>query len=182
MDIIKDYTYYVDAVKEKFPTLSESEIKVILRHGFRMFAGCNMNDLDTLHMSKGFVAYVGKFFNDGLKYHHYWRTKYKKKARYLYRRRKTIYDGYYYFALTEKEYQFYLSQKKPRGTRRQKFFFPYIYAYKVKEEAFVDRFRKYFFRLSFPTDVGWTLYKENWETRRAELFAYRDNNGDIQYI
>ena len=179
---IKNYTDYIDQVREKFPTLSKGEINTVLKYGFRMFASLNMSGLDTFHRNFNFVAYVGKFFNDGLTFYHYWRLKYKKKLRYLYRKKKTIYDGYYYFGLTEKEYQAYLAQINTKGNRRQKFYFPYVYGYKIKEEAFLDRYRRYFFKVSFPVDVGWILYKEKWAARNVTLIATRDDEGNIKYI
>lgn len=182
MDIIKYYTDYIDQVNEKFPSLSKSEIKQILNYGFKIFNVCHRNGMDTLHKSPYFTAYVGRLYNDNLKYYHYWRLKYKKKLRYLYKRQNTVYDGHYYFGMTEKEFQYHESQKHKKGVRRQNFHYPYIYAYKIKEEAFIDRARKYFFVVDYPEDIGWVLYRENWTTRRARYFAYRDDDGNIQMI
>lgn len=182
MDIIKYYTDYIDEVNEKFPSLSKHEIKQILNYGLKMFNTCHRNGLDTINITSYYTMYTGKLFNDDFTHYHYWRLKYKRKLRFLYRRQKTIYDGHYYFGMTEKEFEYYQSQKKNRGTRRQVFHYPYMFAYKIKEEAFADRGRKYFFIVDYPEDVGWMFYKENWTTRRARYFAYRDDNGNIQMI
>lgn len=160
MDLIKYYTDYIDDVNEKFPTISKAEIKQILYYGFKVFAAVNMAGMDTFHRNYDYVAYVGKLFNDNLTYFHYWRIKCKKKLRYIYRRSNTIFNGKYYFGMTQKEFEFYESQKSKVGVRRKKFYFPYIYAYKIKEEAFLDRYRKYFFELDFPKDIGWVLFQE----------------------
>lgn len=71
MDIIKTYEDYISQVKDKFQLLSESEISNILRYGFTMFYMYNKNNMDTYHRSPYFTAYVGKFFNDGLKFYNY---------------------------------------------------------------------------------------------------------------
>lgn len=100
----------------------------------------------------------------------------------MYKRENRVYDGFYYFGMTEKEFQNYQSQKKHTGKRRKIFTFNRVYAYKIKEEAFADRSNRYFFKLSYPEDVGWAFYKENWSTRRASYFAYRDKDNKIQLI
>lgn len=182
MDIVKYYTDYIEEVQKKFPSLSHQEIKQILNYGFKMLNVCHRNGMDTLHKAPYFTAYIGSLFNNNLKYYHYWRIKYKKKLRYLYKRYNTIFDGKYYFGLTEKEFEYYNSQKKKKGARRQMFHFLYIYAYKIKEEAFIDRGRKYFFVIDYPEDLGWAFYKENWTTRRAKYFAYRDDDNNIIYV
>ena len=55
--------------------------------------------------------------------------------RYLYRKERRIYDGYYYFGLTQKEFEYWQEQTKEKvKKRRQIIHFNYIYAYKSMEE------------------------------------------------
>lgn len=103
--------------------------------------------------------------------------------RYMYRKERRIYDGYYYFGLTQKEFEYWQEQTKEKvKKRRQIIHFNYIYAYKSMEEAFVDKSRKYFFKLSYPADVGWALYKEDVRTRNAKYFAYRGKDSKIYML
>lgn len=71
MDVIKYYTDYIDKVNEKFPSLSEHEIKQILNYGFKMFNTCHRNGLDTLNLTSYYTMYTGKLFNDNLTNYHY---------------------------------------------------------------------------------------------------------------
>ena len=184
MDLFKTYEDYMDQVCEHFPTIDRKDIDKILRHGFKMFHYSHWWGMDTLNKTDYFTAYTGNLYNDELKYYHYWRQKRKRKLRYLYKREKHIYDGYYYFGLTQKEFEYWQQQTKKHkhGHRRSIIHFNYIYAYKIMEEAFVDRGRKYFFKFSYPVDAGWTIFKEDIKTRNAKYFAYRDENFKIQML
>ena len=183
MEVFKTYKDYMDRVCEKFPTIDRKTIDKILNYGFRMFHYTHWAGLDTWNKTDYFSMYTGKLFMDDIKQYHYWRWKRKRKMRYLYRKERRIYDGYYYFGLTQKEFEYWQEQTKEKvKKRRQIIHFNYIYAYKSMEEAFVDKSRKYFFKLSYPADVGWSLYKEDVRTRNAKYFAYRGKDSKIYML
>jgi hypothetical protein len=52
---------------------------------------------------------------------------------------------------------------------------------KIKEEAFLFRNAKYFFRLKEKDDEGLVFKRQNYLTRNIDLIAVRDNKGKIQY-
>lgn len=174
---IKYVDDYVDKVWEKFPSLTRKEIEYILKFGLRSFYTHNVYGGDVLLKSPYFTLYCGKFFRDNLIFYHYWRIKNKIKLRIKYKRAKKTFNGEYYFGLTDKEFENYKAQFKSRGRRRQRVKFDYIYAYKILEECMLDRGRKHFFVLYFPTDVGWTLYQKNYETRNIKYIYRRTKDG-----
>jgi len=47
--------------------------------------------------------------NDSVKYFQYYKRKMRVKLRVLYKRKHIPWDGYYYFALTETEYNEYMA-------------------------------------------------------------------------
>jgi len=53
--------------------------------------------------------YCGSLMNNSLRYFNYYKSKMKVKLRIMYKRKHIPWNGYYYFALTEKQYQEYLS-------------------------------------------------------------------------
>lgn len=179
---IKYIDDYIDKVHKKFPSLSRKEIETILLFGMRSFYTHNLYGGDVLLKSPYFTLYSGKFFKDNLIFYHYWRIKNKIKLRIKYYRAKTIFNGEYYFGLTDKEFENYKSQFKSRGRRRTKVKFDHIYAYKILEECMLDKAKKHFFSLSFNEDVGFTFYKQNYEIRNFRYLYRRTKDGFEQIV
>lgn len=171
---------YYDKVKERFPDLEMWEIEKILKHGMQSFFMLNAKGADVIIKSahNSFVMYFGKLFNNNTVAWKYYTIKWRIKLRLKYLLKKPIWDGYYYFGLTEEDYNKYIPKKK--GRYKKKIIFDNIYAYKIKEEAFLFHKAKYFFRLKVDTDEGFTFKRETYATRNLDLIAKRDNTGKIQ--
>jgi hypothetical protein len=65
---------------------------------------------------------------------------------------KPIWDGNYYFTLTDDEYNSIMPKKK--GRYKNKITFPEMKAYKIKEEACLPYRSKYLFKLTGEKDRG----------------------------
>lgn len=178
---IKYIEDYYDKVKERYPDLEMWEIKKILDHGMRSFFTLNAKGADVIIKSShnSFIMYFGKLFFDKLTTWRYYTIKWRIKLRIKYLHKQPKWDGYYYFGLTEEDFKHYISPKK--GRIKQKIAFDEICAYKIKEEAFLFRNAKYFFRLKEKDDEGLVFKRQNYLTRNIDLIAVRDNKGKIQY-
>lgn len=161
---------YVKKVHEKFPELSEEEVKRILVYGWKQViqyvsAG---NDI-SMSTNKGFL-FFGKIPNNALTTFYVYCKKLSKRIAYMFRRTKSEWDGYYYFTRTEHQYQDYLSQK-----RRKYKVFKNVFLYKLLEQLKIQEHNKlYIFRLKEDrTKWMWKYYPEI-RTENAELIEVRD--------
>ena len=179
---IKYIEDYYDQVKEKFPDLETWEIDQILKHGMRSIYQLCSQGADVRLRSRKYrmVMYFGKLFVNPVIRNKYNIIKWRIKLRIKYFFKKPIWDGYYYFGLTEEQYNKYIPKKK--GRIKKKIVFDEIYAYKIKEESLLFKQCKYFFKLKMPEEVGLVFYEKNFATRNIEMFAKRDKEGKIQYI
>lgn len=166
---------YYEQLYQKYPTISKSDIKRICQHGWKSFYLHNSYGGDTLINRQGFWFYCGQLMNNSLKWFNYYKRKMRVKLRVMYKRKKIPWDGYYYFALTEHQYKEYLKQKNKRGRPRKNFNFSKIILYKIYDECSIAESGKVaLFRISMPTDLGFTLYKEDIITDKAEFILLRE--------
>lgn len=173
---------YYAQVKERFPDLEDWEIDRILKHGMRSFFTLNAKGADVLIRSahNAFTMFFGKLFSTKEKSVNYYYLKWRIKLRIKYSHATKVWDGNYYFGLTEEEYKKYIPQKK--GRIKNKIVFNDILAYKIKEEAFLNTHDVYFYKLSVPEEKGYVIPLDNYETRNITLIAKRDNEGKVRYI
>ena len=181
---------YYEKVKERFPDLTYREIDTIVKFGLRsLFINCGYGG-DILLRSLNFTMYIGKIFKDKLKFAKYRILKESIKLRIKYKRAKTQWDGYYYFGLSEEEFQEYLNNfrelgqgNKSKGARRRKTIFSKIKCYKLLEECKIHPIYKHIFKLKYPEDVGFTFWKENYATYNAQYILRKKENNweEIEY-
>lgn len=173
---------YVDKVAEKFPTIPKKSIRKILEFGSRSFYANTYYGGDVLLKSPYFTLYCGRVFKDNLLFYSYWKLKFKIKYRILYARRKTQYDGYYYFGLSENEYEIYKKQLKSKTKRRQKITFDTIYIYKILDECILHRHHIHFFKIPVKTDGKFCIKLTDFTTRDFEYLGKRSGDQSIEYI
>lgn len=175
---VKDY---YDEVKAAFPDVPEKDVERVLNFGWKSLYLHNVYGGDTLlldNMTNKYLFYIGKLTNNSLKHFYYYIKKMTVKLRVLYNRAKTKYDGYYYFALTDPQYENYLAQFNKRGRKRKKFNYGNQILYKMLSECKIKRYnRNHIFRVKYPMDVGFTIYQKNFETEDAEYLYSRETKG-----
>lgn len=165
---------YYAQICEEYPDIPEQDIKRILQYGWKSLYLHNNYRGDVLINRLGFWFYSGWLMNDSLKYFDYYKKKMRIKLRVLYKRKRIPWDGYYYFALTQNQYNEYLSQKNKRGRPKKRFSFSKVILYKIYDECNIaESNRVALFRIPTPSDFGISLYKEELTTDKAELILVR---------
>lgn len=166
---------YYDTICEEYPTVPKSDIKRILQYGWKSLYLHNSYGGDVLINRLGFWFYSGQLMNDSIKWFNYYKRKMRVKLRVLYKRKHIPWNGYYYFALGQNQYDDYLSQKNRRGRPRKRFNFSKVILYKIYDECNITESGKVaIFRISMPLDLGFTSYKEALTTDKAELILVRE--------
>lgn len=172
---IKKVSDYYEALYELYPEVPKKDIERIMNYGWKLLYLHNIYGGDTLIQDKGIWCYIGKLTKDSVKHFHYYIKKLAIKLRVLYKRKKIPYNGYYYFALSDSQYENFLSQHNKRGRKRKTFQYGNQVLYKILDECRINEYsRKYIFKVPIITDMGFRLYKENFTSGEAELVETRE--------
>ena len=173
--IEKSIQDYYEKMYELYPTLPKSDIKRILQYGWKSLYLHNSYGGDVLINRQGFWFYCGQLMGNSVKWFEYYKRKMRVKLRVLYKRKQIPWNGYYYFALSQPQYEEYLSQKNKRGRPKKKFTFNSHVLYKIYDECNITESGKVaIFRIPMSLDLGFTTYKENLITDKAELILVRE--------
>ena len=166
---------YYEALAAEYPEIPIQDIKRICQYGWKSLYLHNSYGGDVLLRRRDFWFYSGRLMNNSLKYFNYYARKMRIKLRVLYKRYKIEWDGYYYFALSQTQYEDYLSQKNSKGRPRKKFKFGKVVLYKIYDEcSIVEHSKIALFRVKMKRDKGFTLYDENYITGDSELILVRE--------
>ena len=189
---IKHVNDYYDKIHEIFPQVSLQDIKRILNYGWKSLYLHNSYGGDVLIQDKSFWSYIGTLRKDSVKHFNYYIRKLVVKLRVFYRRKHIQWDGYYYFALTDNQYENYLSQKNKRGRPRKIFSYGNVFLYKILDECKIREYnKKYIFKVPIIVDLGYRRYYQNFISDKAELTITRDtqkfkdilvNNNTYEFI
>lgn len=161
---------YVDKVHEKFPELSEEEIKRILVYGWKMVIQYVSANNDVSILTPNFFFFIGNIPLKALSAFKLYCNKLANRIRYMFKRTNSKWDGYYYFARGESQYIDYLQQ-----SRKKLKVFKNVRLYKLLDEVKVKcHSSPYIFRLN-ESKTGWmSKYYDEIKTDKAELIIVRD--------
>lgn len=186
---IKDY---YEIMYEKFPDVPKKDIRTILNYGWKAFYLYNSYGADVQTHSKNFNLYCGDLTKNSLRHFRYYLRKLLVKARIVFKQKCKEWDRYYYFALTDRQYNTYLSQFKKRGRPKKHISYGNQVLYKNPDENKIANWnRKYIFRVPSLIDRGYSFYKENFMSDEAELIEIKDSikfdsiltqNNNFKYI
>lgn len=172
---IKTIDDYVERLKEKYPLISEKDIRRIIKFGWRSIYLSNIFGGDVCLKDNNVWMYIGYLRRDPLQHFKYYVRKLALKLRILYKRKKIKWDGYYYFALRDDQVKNYLAQINKRGRPKKHFNFGTVMLYKIRGECELRQSNcRYIFRVPYGVDVGYTLLKRNYKTDKAELILVRE--------
>lgn len=165
---------YYEQVYKEYPNIPKSDIKRILQYGWKSLYLHNSYGGDVLLSRLGFWFYCGQLMCDSIKWFNYYKRKMIIKLRILYKRKQIEWDGYYYFALSKNQYEKYLSQKNKKGRPKKIFTFNKVLLYKIYDECNISENSKIaIFKIPMLLDMGFTNYKEQLITDKAELCLVR---------
>lgn len=174
---------YYEQMYEKFPDIDKNEIKKILNFGWKNVYLMNSFGGDVLIKSSSIICYFGMLFRNSVVFFHYYRRKLINKIRMMYKRKHIPYDGYYYFAMTKKQYEDYINQQKKRGRPRKYFKLNNVLLYKIKDVCELENFtKKYIFRISMPIEGSNTIFRFNFKFENPELIKVRERPLNFQDI
>lgn len=155
MDIVYPDKYF-DKIQEKFPELSEKQIKEIVYYGVRALFMMTYYNVDIKCQQGEFFAYFGEILQNKDDYKKYRVLKKTALYRMLYSRAKTPYSGKYYFMLSKE-----LHEKMPKKKKGGDWPIGMVRAYKIQEEAQLHD-GTYLYEFDWPEDMG---YKKNMFTK-----------------
>lgn len=172
---IKYINDYYDEIQEMFPAVDRKDIERILKFGWKSLYLSNSYGGDVFIQDKDLWCYIGYLYKDSLRHYNKYVRELCIKFRVLYNRKKIPWDGFYYFALTETQYEQYKSQIKKRGRKRKKFTFNKLMLYKLYDECIVEEHAlKYIFKIALTSDIGFKFYKEKVTLDSPELILTRE--------
>lgn len=167
---ITEINDYVDSVHEKFPELTREEVKRILDYGWKMVLQYLDAGNDIQIKTKDCFFFFGELTKDSLKNFRYYCYKLANRIKYMFHRTKAQWDGYFYFALTENQYQDYLKQ-----SRRKYKVFKNVKVFKIFEQAKIATHDfPYMFRVDEQLEDKFVKRYPELRTKNAELIMQRD--------
>lgn len=176
---VKDIDDYIDYMQGLYPKYSKAQLKKILKFGLNTLfnlvkagADCKLSD------GRYRVEFAKKYYDIDNITSHIWENR-RARLRMLDVYYKQIWDGYYYFSLDDEGVKKY---GKKLETVPNKVKFKKVVLWKLMEEAFIGPSRKRFYRVAFPTDLGYCIPLEDYTLEDCELIAYKDNDNDIKFI
>lgn len=187
----KKYNDYIYELQEKFPEFSIEDLDYIIKFGSRNLYKLIFRNADVFFISKinnqTFKLLIGKVnFPNAVSKIRYYLKKISIKFRILYRRHKIKWDGYYYFGLTESQFDEYKSQmsswfkdeeKKRKRYKNTKFKYGDVTLFKMFDECKLNYKYTHFFRVPMIAMIGHRLVKYNYTTNTAEYIAKRTLDG-----
>ena len=166
---------YLEQVYEAFPQVQKRDINTILVFSWKSLYLHNSYGGDTIMIDNGFWLYIGNLKKDPMDHFFYYIRKLTVKLRVLYRRKRKEWDGYYYFALSNTQYQHYLDQKKKRGRPRKYFNFGSVYLYEILDECRINEYyKKYIFRIPYISKLKIKQFVRDLTSNKAELIITRE--------
>lgn len=181
----KKFTDYTDEIMKEFPYLSKHDIEIIVRYGWRQIYFLNQRGGDTILNSHKYKywLYIGELTKNPIKHFRYYRRKMQNKLRVMYTRKKIQWDGYYYVALTNEEYEELLESFNKKGRKKKYYTFNNKKVFKILDEC----------KLAFSgspciikfkglVDLGFSYKKEVLKCEYPEIAFTRDRNAKFEDI
>lgn len=172
---VKTYKDYLDDLQNLYPAVDKKDLEKIMNYQFRQLYLHNSYGGDTFIKDRDLWMYIGFLRTDSLSYFKYYIKKLARKIRILYKRKKIKWDGYYYFALTENQYQYYLQQKKQKGRPKTYYHMYNVFLFRIEDECKIrEHNNKYIFRIKSPYDMGFLKVYRDIELKNPELIEIRN--------
>lgn len=165
---------YYSQIFDFFPQIPKADIKRILGFSWKALYLHNSYGGDTIISDKNFWCYIGNLRKSSLQHFEYYIKKLVVKLRVLYKRKNVEWNGSYYFALGEDQYQKYLKQKNKKGRPRKYFKFENVFLYQILDECRLsEHSKKYIFKFDSGAFVKTKYYISNFQSDKVSLLEIR---------
>lgn len=174
---VKTINDYFEQLYQEFPKIKKGDIRVMIKFAWRMLYLCNYNRCDTVVSSTkyDFWFLIGSLTRNSVTHYNYYKHRMKSKIRFLYKQKKRVWDGYYYFGLHRDEYEEYKSQIKSVGRKKKWFVFKKKVLFKIQDEANLNYDGAVcIMRIIPPTHLGYSYYKEELKCAYPEIVMERE--------
>lgn len=164
---VKTLNDYVDEVHKKFDKLDKEEIKKILSYGLKNYHYINYHGGDILLKEPKYSKlwmYTGKLYNKFETFYKYYISKLATKLRMLDKRRKTEWDGFYYFGLTDAAYPQFEEQKEDEIIMLDN-----IMLYRLYDELKSHNQYKHYFKVKHDDYCGYWKFNEHYEIENKNI-------------
>lgn len=163
---------YIQPVADKFPNVHPQDIIRIVRYIWRQIYKLCSYGGDVLIKNRQLWCYFGRLPYDSLEYFKYYINKLSIKIKLNYYKQKLPFSGYYYFGLTQKQYDEFINSKHPRT---KWFTFKNIVLYEILEECKIKNSGcPYIYRIPYYTRISHSFFKKELTTKDAELIIVRE--------
>ena len=182
---IKRYTDYTEEIMKEFPYLTKHDVESIVRFGWRQIYYLNQRGGDTLVNSQTYKHwfYIGELTCNSLKHFRYYKKKMRTKLRVMYSRKNIQWDGYYYIALTDDEYEELLECFNKKGRKRKHYTFTNKMAFKILDECkLAFPASKCIVKFKRPVDLGFSYRKDILKCESPEIAFTRDRAAKFEDI
>lgn len=171
---IKNINDYYDKMYELYPDIPQKDIQRILKYFWKQIYLINSYGGD-VQIDRSLWCFFGFMHTDSIRHFQQYVKKICNKLRILFKRKHVQWDGYYYFALTDSQYENMISKVKPKSRKNKVLDFGNQVLYKIYDECSVKRhFCKYIYRIPIGVDLGFAIYKPNFRSNKAELVTTRE--------
>lgn len=173
-NIDKTINDYYKRIQELFPEVPLIDIKRILNFGWKSVYLHNSYGGDVFITDKDIWCYMGYLKATPLQHFAYYIKKLIIKLRVLYKRKKIKWDGYYYFALSQNQYEKFFKRKSKMGRPKTRIKFQNLIMYQILDECKIAEYNKpYIFRIPYVTLISPKFFVEKLSTDKAELVETR---------
>lgn len=168
--MVKKIKDYYEQMYAKYPDVPKKDINRILNYGWKQYYLFNSYGGDVIINDQTFWMLCGSLTVNSLKHFNRYIRKLSTKLRIFYKRKKVPYDGYYYFALSEKQYQSIQPIKGKAGPKKRHICYGNQVLYRIKDECIIRVYnRPYIYRVRYLIPSKFSLYYPNFTTDKAEL-------------
>lgn len=166
---VTTYQDHLTQLYEEFPDIDKRSIRSVVAHGLSMMSFFQLrgHDIYLNNNREKLYYYFGEVTNNEEKRKKISAKKHRYKIRLMAAITRKTYDGYFYFSLTEPQYQQHLAEGKVDKA----------VLYRLFAEAKLFYSAPHYFRVKMENPRKWFIVKENYETSSAEYFHEWDDKG-----
>lgn len=165
---------YYQQIYDQFPNIPREDIKKILNFSWKSLYLHNSYGGDTILSGDGLWCYIGTLKNSSIQHFNYYIKKLITKLRVLYKRKNVKWDGHYYFALSDSQYQEYIKQINTKGRPKKHFVYGNVMMYQILDECRLNEHSKqYIFQVESGIFIKHKYYIPQFKSNKAKLFEIR---------